>query len=81
MSDNQETDMYSRRLEKAQKELKDKDDLIIILKMKLNGARERIKERDVLIKEAMPYIEYLSKGRLYSNHLVDVWIEKAEKIK
>ena len=39
-----------------------------------------IKERDKLIKEAMPYIEYLSKGRLYSNHLVDVWLEKAKKL-
>ena len=46
MSDNQEADMYSRELEKTQKELKDKNDLIIILKMKLNGARERFKERD-----------------------------------
>ena len=40
----------------------------------------KIKERDELIKDAMPYIEYLSKGRLYSNHLVDVWIEKAKKL-
>ena len=43
-------------------------------------AQEELKERDELIKEAMPYIEYLSKGRLYSNHLVDVWIEKAKKL-
>ena len=42
---------YLEACKKAQEELKDKDDLIIILKMKLDGAKEKIKERDGLIAE------------------------------
>lgn len=46
----------------------------------ISELREEIKKRDELIGEAMPYLEYLSEGRLYSNHLVDVWIDKAKKM-
>jgi hypothetical protein len=49
--------MYKEGRKKAQEELKDKDDLIIILKMKLDGARERNKKLDGLIKELMGALE------------------------
>lgn len=87
MSDNQESDMYSRALEKAQKELKNKDDLIIILKMKLNGSKEKVKERDELIKELTELHrdvyhivqKYYLKINWYDR--LESCFEKAEKIK
>lgn len=88
MSDNQEADMYSRGLEKAQKELKDKDDLIIILKMKLNGSKEKVKELEELIKEAIPWVTCVKEitevpeyRQAIATKVLIKWLEKAEKIK
>ena len=68
--------------------MKDKDDLIIILKMKLNGSKEKVKELDELIKEAIPWVTCVKeinelpeyRKAIATKFLIE-WLEKAEKIK
>ena len=77
MSENQEADMYSRGLEKAQNELKDKDDLIIILKMKFNGLKEKVEELEDQLAKKDEIIKELWKLRQLTQYC---WEKEAEII-
>lgn len=59
--------------------MKDKDDLIIILKMKLDGSKEKVKERDELIKESIEVIKYYG-NRMDSGGTARRYLEKAKKL-